>query len=234
LEYSLAKYESIVTLVSVFADSDTKRMLEMVRICANCLRRAHFSTIASHCNMNPLSFIVSLMTVGIALCDDAHINGTWSPVMPWPLVSIHATLLKNGKVLTYGNTNNGRTEPNLNFYFDVWDPTTNTHHTLEYNGGEKGTNLFCSGQVQLATTGKVLLTGGSEVINGTQNYGIAKVQIFDPAEDTLIDAEHQMYFPRWYPSVTTLGNSLIVVQGGTGMYRVLFWLTYLPLLVQNN
>jgi hypothetical protein len=25
-----------------------------------------------------------------------------------------------------------------------------------------------------------------------------------------------------------------VVQGGTGMYRVLFWLTYLPLLVQNN
>ena len=74
---------------------------------------------------------------------------------------------------------------------------------------------------------KVLLTGGSEVINGTQNYGIAKVQIFDPAEDTLIDAEHQMYFPRWYPSVTTLGNSLIVVQGGTGMYRVLFWFTCL-------
>ena len=103
--------------------------------------------------------LASLFLVGVVLCDDntAYMNGTWSPVMDWPLVSIHATLLKNGKVLTYGNTNNGKTEPNLDFLFDVWDPTTNTHHTYDYNGGEKGTNLFCSGQVQLATTGKSLV-----------------------------------------------------------------------------
>ena len=165
--------------------------------------------------MKTFSLLCLVLTIDIVFCDP-YINGTWSPVMSWPLVSIHATLLKNGKVLTYGNTNNGKNEPNLDFFFDVWDPTTNTHNTYDYNGGEKGTNLFCSGQVQLATTGKVLLTGGSEVINGTQNYGIAKVQIFDPIEETLIDAEHQMHFPRWYPSVTTLGNSLIVVHGGTG------------------
>jgi hypothetical protein len=39
--------------------------------------------------------------------------------------------------------------------------------------------------------------------------------------ETLIDAECQMHFPCWYPSVTTLGNSLIVVQGGTMILQAL-------------
>jgi hypothetical protein len=166
--------------------------------------------------MKLLSPIGFLLAIGVAMCDDPYINGTWSPVINWPLVAIHMTLLKNGKVLSYGNRNNGKNVPDLNFYYDVWDPATNSHLTLNYTGGEKGTNLFCSGQVQLPTTGEILLTGGSEVLNGTQNYGIGHVQIFDPDADTIELADRNMHFARWYPSVTTLGNSLIVVQGGTG------------------
>jgi hypothetical protein len=127
-------------------------------------------------------------------------------------------LLKNGKLLTYGNINNGKLEPDLDFYYDVWDPATNTHHTLSYNGGEKGTNIFCSGQVQLSSTGEILITGGSQVINGTKNYGIAHAQFFNPDDDSLELAENNMHVARWYPSVTSLGNSKIVVQGGTGTY----------------
>lgn len=125
-------------------------------------------------------------------------------------------LLNNGKVLSYGNKNNGRNVPDLNFYYDVWNPADHQHNTLTYNGGEKGTNLFCSGQVQVATNGKVLITGGSQILNTTRNYGIAHLQFFDPATDTLELAERNMHFGRWYPSVTTLGNANIVVQGGTG------------------
>ena len=113
----------------------------------------------------------------------------------------------------------------MNFYYDVWDPTTNSHKTLSYNGGEKGTNIFCSGQVQVSSTGEIFITGGSEVINGTKNYGIAHAQFFNPADDSLELAENNMHEARWYPSVTSLGNSKIVVQGGTRY----IWRSYLSL-----
>ena len=123
------------------------------------------------------------MTISAGILSDPYVNGTWGPVQDWPLIAIHSVLLKNGKLLTYGNINSGKLVPDLDFYYDVWDPATNTHHTLSYNGGEKGTNIFCSGQVQLSSTGEILITGGSQVINGTKNYGIAHAQFFNPDDE---------------------------------------------------
>src|SRR5690349_6806918 len=34
---------------------------------------------------------------------DANINGMWSPVYPWPLISVHSALLPDGRVMTYGS-----------------------------------------------------------------------------------------------------------------------------------
>ena len=166
--------------------------------------------------MKLLSLVALLAMAGIAFCDP-YINGTWSPVQSWPFLTIHMVMLKNGKVLSYGNINSGRPFlPDEKFYYDVWDPTTNEHKTITYNGGPKGNNLFCSGQVQLPS-GQVLITGGTENIGETPNFGMAHVQFFDPETDAIELADRNMHFPRWYPSVTTLGNSLVVVQAGRGM-----------------
>lgn len=162
----------------------------------------------------PLAILFLSITTTV-LCDDAHINGTWSAVYDWPLAPIHLVLLKTGKILSYGNMNNG--SPEDKFYFDVWDPTTNTHLTRPVeHGGNVNTNIFCSGQVTVPTDGKVLITGGSQTFNGTRNYGVTDTQIFDPDTETMQIAQHDMHYARWYPSVTVLGNTHIVAQGGTG------------------
>ena len=44
----------------------------------------------------------------------------WSPVTPWPVIGIHAVLLPEGRVLTYGTDTNGRQTGF--FTYDVWDP----------------------------------------------------------------------------------------------------------------
>ena len=33
---------------------------------------------------------------------DAHLKGMWSPVYNWPLITVHAVLLPDGRVLSYG------------------------------------------------------------------------------------------------------------------------------------
>src|SRR5215470_8563686 len=51
---------------------------------------------------------------------DAHIRGAWSAVSSWPIMPIHAVLLPDGRVLTYGTDATGRQTAFFNY--DVWDP----------------------------------------------------------------------------------------------------------------
>jgi len=72
---------------------------------------------------------------------DAHLKGMWSPVTPWPVIGIHAVLLPEGRVLTYGTDTAGRQTGY--FTYDVWDPAAGLgagHLTLP-NG--TGTDIFC-------------------------------------------------------------------------------------------
>ena len=34
-------------------------------------------------------------------------SGSWSAVMPWPIIGIHAALLPDGRVLTFGSDEHG-------------------------------------------------------------------------------------------------------------------------------
>jgi hypothetical protein len=36
------------------------------------------------------------------------VSGAWSPVKPWPLIAVHAVLMPDGRVLTYGSTTSGQ------------------------------------------------------------------------------------------------------------------------------
>src|SRR5918995_281503 len=46
--------------------------------------------------------------------------GAWSPLQPWPLIPIHAVILKDGRVLTFGTDALG--QQTGRFVYDVWNP----------------------------------------------------------------------------------------------------------------
>lgn len=151
---------------------------------------------------------------GPVASDRAHVTGAWSKVADWPLGAIHAVLLPDGRVMTYGTDGTGR--PSYGFEYDVWDPAKGlgaaSHTTLPVR---TRTNLFCSAQTVL-TDGRVLLTGGEEhgLPGGGFNDAVTDVNVFDPATDALARLGDEMAYPRWYPTATTLPNGDVLVHGG--------------------
>src|SRR5262245_39048361 len=65
---------------------------------------------------------------------DAHINGMWSGVYAWPLISVHSAILPDGRMLTYGSDLTGLQTGHANY--DIWDPSgapDTGHMTLPNN-----------------------------------------------------------------------------------------------------
>ena len=123
-------------------------------------------------------------------------QGAWGTTMTWPLLPIHAVVLPDGRLLTYGTEygmNYGRTtgivpgepgggdvpvgvstNPNYvsnTFRYDVWTPSSGTDlsssHLILPNGTD--VNAFCSAQLVLPQSGTVALLGGDTL--GGQNDG---------------------------------------------------------------
>jgi hypothetical protein len=146
----------------------------------------------------------------IALPGDAYLRGRWSQVAPWPLIAIHAVLLPDGRVLTYGTDSNGRQTGF--FTYDVWDPASGDHLTLP-NG--TGTDIFCGSQLVLPLSGTVLLAGGDNWTGtNTTNSANNDSNLFDPASSTLARGA-DMNRARWYSTATTLANGETYIQGGS-------------------
>lgn len=160
-------------------------------------------------------------------------TGVWSSVFDWPIIGLHAILLPDNKLLTYGTDEMGQQGAML--VYDVWDFETNTHYTLEKT---TPTDLFCSAAAYVPETGQVLIFGGDtrgqhwmpgmpmptdpDMFNG----GVADVNVYDPVTMTIspleadhngmgdMDHETSMAFARWYPTAVTLANGKIVSLGG--------------------
>jgi Domain of unknown function (DUF1929) len=144
-------------------------------------------------------------------------QGAWGPVMTWPVLPIHAVLLPDGRLLTYGteyglkySATPGREPSRANgedvpvgpnpvnpaytantFRYDVWTPSAGTDlsasHLLLPNGTD--VNAFCSAQLVLPQSGTVALFGGDTL--SAENTG------FTPAPDN--------YAYSWWANLT-LGN----------------------------
>jgi hypothetical protein len=78
--------------------------------------------------------------------------------------ALHAVLLGDGRLLTYGTGNPNRNDPTQQtgfFIYDIWGPDLGvgpeSHLTLP---NQTATDLFCSAQIVLPQSGKVLITGG--------------------------------------------------------------------------
>ena len=84
----------------------------------------------------------------------------WPAQQNWPIIPIHAVLLPDGRVLTYGTTEAG--QQTAYFVYDVWNPAAGfsragSHLTLN---NTTLTDIFCSSQVVLPQSGNVFIAGG--------------------------------------------------------------------------
>ena len=80
----------------------------------NRVMRGDAEAVAAFETTHPVGALTALPAQG------DPITGTFSPVVDWPMVGIHAVLTPDGRVLSYGTTTTGvRTGY---FVYDVWDP----------------------------------------------------------------------------------------------------------------
>ena len=141
---------------------------------------------------------------------DAENNGEWSALEDWPLIAIHAMVLPDGKVLTFGTDERGMQSGE--FIYDVWDPVTGEHFTIE---NTTGTDIFCSNMAILPATGEIIIAGGDNRPNGGVNRGVDDVNIYDFRDMSLTTLDGQeMNYARWYQSTITLGDGSILSLGG--------------------
>lgn len=142
------------------------------------------------------------------------VKGTFSEVLKWPLIGIHAVLLPDGRVLSYGTDGNG--VQTGKFIYDVWDPMLGTgeasHNTLP---NQTAVDLFCSAQLVLPEENNVQIFGGD--ITGpdgqSTNQANSDVTLYRLNDDTLARTG-AMNRKRWYATATTLPSGEIFLQGG--------------------
>ncbi len=140
----------------------------------------------------------------------AGTGGYFDPAVAWPLVSLHAIVLPDGRVLNYGtNVNAANT-----FVYDVWDPKlgdSSTAHSVLPN--TTATDIFCSFQSLDWQTGEVLITGGDTGSKFRNNAGTNATTLFAPPTNT-IRSQTAMEYGRWYPTVVGMPNGDMVALGG--------------------
>lgn len=145
---------------------------------------------------------------------EAHLSGAWSEVVDWNVMAIHAALLPDGKVMTYGTDKTG-SGPALDY--DIWDPSYALDdpegHTLL--GSSMQTDIFCTAQAIIPGTSTMLLSGGTTDIVGNEEDGSsADINIFDIADYSLTKSPRQMLAGRFYPTITTLASGEMLIHGG--------------------
>jgi hypothetical protein len=126
------------------------------------------------------------------------IVGEWGSPIDWPTpaVAIHANLLPNGQLLTWGRTVHRpvRWNPADGSFTDVNEPV----------------DLFCSGHT-LLPDGRILVAGGH---TGTDGRGLMSSMLYDYASNTWQPGA-TMRNGRWYPTNLTLPNGdVLTISGG--------------------
>ncbi|MFI0845722.1 galactose oxidase-like domain-containing protein [Mesorhizobium sp. IMUNJ 23232] len=144
-------------------------------------------------------------------------TGTWSPLIGWPLIPIHAILLPDGKVLAFGTSETGVQGA---FIHSVWDPVTGVNQLINHHS-ETATDIFCSAAIVIPGTTTVLIAGGDARPDGAVNRGVNDVNVYSNVDGHMHitpATDGEMNFARWYPSVLSLPTGQVVVLGGTDVY----------------
>jgi hypothetical protein len=133
----------------------------------------------------------------LAAATDAGTMGQWTAPFSWPAVAIHAALLPNRQVVTYGRHHR---QPVL------WNPDS----PGAFTSLPLPADFFCSGLTFLKS-GKLFLAGGHA---GVDNFGLKSAYQFDQATRQWLRSA-DMRNGRWYPTLTTLPNGqVLAISGG--------------------
>lgn len=136
------------------------------------------------------------VVVSFAASADESRVGSWASPFAWPHVAIHAHLLPNGKVLTFGRMPSAPV---------LWDPgSPGVFQSTSAPGGD----LFCSGHA-LLPDGRLLVTGGH---TGADLFGARTTFVYDAAGGWTRGQDMQN--GRWYPTNTTLASGEVVTISG--------------------
>ncbi|WP_139274787.1 RICIN domain-containing protein [Rhizobium sp. NFR03] len=130
----------------------------------------------------------------------------------WPRIPIHAALLPDGKVATFG-ANPRNDQGGLDV--DIWDPKLglgNDSHITLPNGID--VDSFCVGQVLEPWSGNLLMVGGS---TNAADRNTFKTENFSFKTKRMTRLQDVRY-PRWYATTTSLPDGRIIVNGGVKPY----------------
>jgi hypothetical protein len=124
-------------------------------------------------------------------------TGQWGALQPYPYAIIHAVILSDGKILTFGFDNQPGAQGLR--YHSVFDPVTGQNTLLDHQHTTSA-DVFCSAAMIIPGTNQVIMTGGTaRVGNVFEIRGAPEVSVFDPATQHMTNMpEGNMFAPRWY------------------------------------
>jgi len=137
----------------------------------------------------------------------AQNKGAWTAVIPLPNIPVAASLLPNGKVLTWSSNNE------FSFQGDIGTSPSQTQTSLFDPITQKSTprivtntlsDMFCPG-ITVLSDGRVLVNGGSSS---------PSANIYDPSSDAW-SAAAPMNIPRGYNADVMLTDGAVMTLGGS-------------------
>ncbi|CAI7980197.1 Galactose oxidase [Frankia sp. Hr75.2] len=145
-------------------------------------------------------------------------HGRWDIVADPGSRSIHAALLRTGKILLLAGSGNDQASFDAKrFETLLWDPVANTFEQV-YTPWD----VFCAGQAFLPS-GELLIAGGTkkyEVLaqdspdGKKQEYqGLKDSYTFNPQTERY-EKTGDLQFARWYPTLVTLASGQVVAVSG--------------------
>ncbi|WP_368861194.1 galactose oxidase-like domain-containing protein [Frankia sp. AgB32] len=150
--------------------------------------------------------------------DYMRANGRWDIVADSGSRSIHAAMLRTGKVLLMaGSGNDKKNFDAKRFETVLWDPVANTFQKI-YTPWD----VFCAGHAFLPN-GELLIAGGTKAYEvlaqdspdgkKKEYKGLKDAYLFDPILERFVRTGFLQH-ARWYPTLVTLANGAVVAVSG--------------------
>lgn len=140
--------------------------------------------------------------------NDAAENGMFGSVAPFPVLPMHATVARNGHLITFGTPVN--TVAQSGVAFDDWDPAgglgTDAHTDT---ASQHGYDSFCNSAVTLLD-GRILMVSGQVTATTSSDM---MTMLYDPATRTQ-EMGADLAYKRWYVTALRLPDSRILLLGG--------------------
>jgi hypothetical protein len=146
----------------------------------------------------------------------ASTDGAWSAVGQWPFIPIHAAVLPDGRVLTYGSTPQG--EQGGHLQYDIWDPAaglgSGAHLTLP---NTTSVDTFCSAGLVMPQSGNFISASGDwrgrpDGLGFNRNRDVLSI---DYRSNGVSKLSRSINHQRWYGTMTMLESGELLMQGGT-------------------